>query len=474
MLFLYFQGRSIQFDQWRIAHLAEFGICNFSAPSAARPPPAATPAAAKTPKAKRKAQEASEPRPKARRDSEPTPEPMPSSTPPPPSSPGDTTPPSPENNKENKEPEAPKKKEDTFASKIFQEKGGCKTEAAEAASKEATEAGGGEQTTHTQDPFPKLYNMAQQTFTKDGKVATETVKKTEETPPKQSQKPPTSSAELRPFRCDKCGTGFRIVLDYMLHQHSCRADEEKADKAGPKENGGTGSRPGSKPAATSSAGAKQPSQTNSQAAGGAKQSDPDSVRNEKKTPTTRNCSGPERPADRNSESKPAHHSTTKENGCANSGGGGEDGHDPSPPTRVTFKNGQAGGMSNGLSTPATGGTSNGLKTGDMSNGSSNGVSKVAAQTEAGSPGAEATAKRVEDSCLEDEDVDMPEDTARGHQEVNRNKIQMESLRESLPSAHSSSGSSLCCTNHHIPLMLVAMLVTTALALRVTLEFLSPY
>ena len=79
-----FQGKSLQFDQWRIAHLAEFGINNFDSPStpapsrhgqgqertkdsAKRPP--------RTPKSKRKEKserEASERRAKTRRDSEPT------------------------------------------------------------------------------------------------------------------------------------------------------------------------------------------------------------------------------------------------------------------------------------------------------------------------------------------------------------------------------------------------------------------
>jgi len=89
------KGKNIQFDQWRIAHLAEFGICNFA--SAA--PPTPTPEKkeppkpkAKTPKAKRReAREASERRSKTRRDSEPSPEPTEKNT-------------EGENNKENTEP----------------------------------------------------------------------------------------------------------------------------------------------------------------------------------------------------------------------------------------------------------------------------------------------------------------------------------------------------------------------------------
>ena len=82
-----FQGKSLQFDQWRIAHLAEFGINNFDSPStpapsrhgqgqertkdsAKRPP--------RTPKSKRKEKserEASERKAKTRRDSEPAQQP---------------------------------------------------------------------------------------------------------------------------------------------------------------------------------------------------------------------------------------------------------------------------------------------------------------------------------------------------------------------------------------------------------------
>ena len=89
------QGKTIQFDQWRIAHLAEFGICNFASATPPTPtpekkePPKPKP---KTPKAKRReAREASERRAKTRRDSEPTPEPGSKDT-------------GSENNKENTEP----------------------------------------------------------------------------------------------------------------------------------------------------------------------------------------------------------------------------------------------------------------------------------------------------------------------------------------------------------------------------------
>jgi len=76
------KGKVLQFDQWRIAHLAEFGINNFdNAPATPAPqrhqgkPKTRTP---KTPKSKRKdneGREAFERQAKTRRDSEPTPEP---------------------------------------------------------------------------------------------------------------------------------------------------------------------------------------------------------------------------------------------------------------------------------------------------------------------------------------------------------------------------------------------------------------
>ena len=37
MIVSLFQGKSLQFDQWRIAHLAEFGINNFDAPPTPAP-----------------------------------------------------------------------------------------------------------------------------------------------------------------------------------------------------------------------------------------------------------------------------------------------------------------------------------------------------------------------------------------------------------------------------------------------------
>ena len=76
-MFNIFQGRQIQFDQWRICHVAEFGIEAYKTPPT--PAPERKPAAPPTtnnnsdPKAKRKARDSSVPKPKTRRDSEPSP-----------------------------------------------------------------------------------------------------------------------------------------------------------------------------------------------------------------------------------------------------------------------------------------------------------------------------------------------------------------------------------------------------------------
>ena len=75
------QGKALQFDQWRIAHLAEFGINSFdnapSTPAPARTTPSSKVRTPRTPKTKRKdsEREGSERRAKTRRDSEPAPEP---------------------------------------------------------------------------------------------------------------------------------------------------------------------------------------------------------------------------------------------------------------------------------------------------------------------------------------------------------------------------------------------------------------
>jgi len=66
------KGKTLQFDQWRIAHLAEFGINNLDCPRTPQPGPAKP----RTPNTKRKEKaerERSERRSKTRKDSEPSP-----------------------------------------------------------------------------------------------------------------------------------------------------------------------------------------------------------------------------------------------------------------------------------------------------------------------------------------------------------------------------------------------------------------
>ena len=77
------KGKALQFDQWRIAHLAEFGLCNFAEVSTSRAPTPAQPASPTSPKAKRrrkkdrKSKPEPEPEPKPEAKPEPEPEPAP-------------------------------------------------------------------------------------------------------------------------------------------------------------------------------------------------------------------------------------------------------------------------------------------------------------------------------------------------------------------------------------------------------------
>jgi len=69
------KGRALQFDQWRIAHLADFGIINLKQSTETPIPPRKDNANKKESKAKRKEREESENnRTKTRRDSQPTPD----------------------------------------------------------------------------------------------------------------------------------------------------------------------------------------------------------------------------------------------------------------------------------------------------------------------------------------------------------------------------------------------------------------
>jgi hypothetical protein len=507
--------------------LAEFGICNFSAPSTAKPPPAA-PTLIKTPKAKRKAQEASEPKPKARRDSEPTPEPMSSTA----SAPSYESQPQAESNKENKEPDMSKNKEDLFSSKIFQEKGGCKPEAADAANAPSNEAkeGGGEQGS-SQDPFPKLYNMAKQTFTKDGKASQDASKSTNGFSSKSS----TSSADLRPFLCEKCGTGFRIIVDYMLHQHSCKAEElvkEVVDSYGeylgpkPPNNGyaKNGSKVNQKEQTKENSTTKGNSSTSTSYASASPSQAQDVAQNNKCGSSTAKFNDSENTVDSKEKktqitknSKLAHHcdvgnghvekisSMASMKGNASTGEGEEkikrndQYHPNAPSTRVTFKDDQTRSqdINNELATDTKMNCS--LNREDVKNGDVSYVTKVSkldneakhctnAKQVTGkaaiSPDTEVNGSMTKNhattssilstsNCLEDEDIVMQENIDLHNNTIQRNKIQMESLRESLPSAHTSSGS-WHSSQYYIPIMMTAMLLVTSLALRVTLDILSLY
>jgi len=65
------------------------------------------------------------------------------------------------------------------------------------------------------DPFPKLYNMADQTFVNDGSG---------HRGPEKASTP--KSFENKPYTCGQCGTGYNTVTDYNRHQMMCIPDEE--------------------------------------------------------------------------------------------------------------------------------------------------------------------------------------------------------------------------------------------------------
>lgn len=69
----------------------------------------------------------------------------------------------------------------------------------------------------SQDPFPKLYNMADQSFIKNGK--------------KYRRKAPKDSSEKEkrpelPFNCGHCGAGFSSMVEYSNHRKICIPDED--------------------------------------------------------------------------------------------------------------------------------------------------------------------------------------------------------------------------------------------------------
>ena len=69
------KGKALQFDQWRIAHLAEFGLCNFAEVSASRAPTPAQPASPSSPKAKRRRKKDRRSKPEPEPEPKPEPEP---------------------------------------------------------------------------------------------------------------------------------------------------------------------------------------------------------------------------------------------------------------------------------------------------------------------------------------------------------------------------------------------------------------
>jgi len=190
------KGRQIQFNQWRIAHIAEFGIIAHKTviPTPAPQRKAQPEAPKETPK--RKARDGSARRPKARRDSEPTETSSESKT----ANPKDTA-----TNKENKEPE-----------NVTSPKASDKNGKADDFNPDEWE----EIPEDTKDPFPKLYNMADQAFTKNGKKYRRKENKSEE-PVKE--KPKFASMV---FNCGHCGAGFNSMIDYSSHSKKCIPDED--------------------------------------------------------------------------------------------------------------------------------------------------------------------------------------------------------------------------------------------------------
>ena len=173
-LYSMIQGRTIQFDQWRIAHVAEFGIEAYKTPPT--PAPERKPPPTADPKPKRKARDSSVPKPKTRRDSEPSPHP---------GAGGEFT------DKENKQPDG----KEWFSST------GNPDEHAEG-------TGNGEE-----DPFPKVYNMADGTYTR-------------KKPKKKKPKPPKPPPPEYVYNCGHCGEGFNSMLEFNYHKTKCIPDED--------------------------------------------------------------------------------------------------------------------------------------------------------------------------------------------------------------------------------------------------------
>merc|ERR1712080_377033 len=186
------KGRSIKFDQWRICHLAEFGFTSFSTKSYSDPCAAtATPTpqpkrTEESPKTKEEKAEAKEARKKARREAEKKKEEEANE----------------KNNKDNSEPQ----KKEPFSHKIFEEAG-----------KDLDDGDEWEEVPEDpNDPFPKLYNMAEQGYVKDGKRYRKKAKNVEK----------ASNVENKAFTCGSCGVGYANLLDYQHHKKVCIPDED--------------------------------------------------------------------------------------------------------------------------------------------------------------------------------------------------------------------------------------------------------
>eukprot|EP00092_Neocalanus_flemingeri_P075995 GFUD01094224.1.p1 GENE.GFUD01094224.1~~GFUD01094224.1.p1 ORF type:complete len:743 (-),score=222.03 GFUD01094224.1:579-2807(-) len=222
------KGKTIQFDQWRIAHLAEFGICNFASatPATPAPTPAKREPKPKTPKAKRReAREESERRAKTSRDSEPTPEP------------GDENKET-ENNKENAEP----KKSDPFSEKSA--KNMDFDEEPPVIDEKPFNCG------HCGEGFNNLMDYAlhkkicvpdedfgfisgmkdviNNQYKNEKKVDFDI--KTEKGKPTEEIKTETKENTPR-FQCEKCDQKFTNMVWYAKHKNSCQIEECEATAA---------------------------------------------------------------------------------------------------------------------------------------------------------------------------------------------------------------------------------------------------
>merc|ERR1712013_661923 len=226
------KGKTIQFDQWRIAHLAEFGICNFASATPPTPtpekkePPKPKP---KTPKAKRReAREASERRAKTRRDSEPTPEPGSKDT-------------GYENNKENTEPKTGDGSSDINGNDMQEDEYRKEKSQAEEKPFNCGHCGEGfcnlmDYALHKKICVPDedfgfssgMEDAINNQFKTDKKSVFE--EKSETT--KDSTESKDKKPQARPsFQCDKCEECFSNMVWYAKHKNKCQISESTEAKS---------------------------------------------------------------------------------------------------------------------------------------------------------------------------------------------------------------------------------------------------